>query len=730
MGKGPFEGTTLAGFKSFGFVFNLKSLIGKDGYQLKSLILDQPVANAIVLEDGRANWDIMKESTLRQDQGPDAKSSEMDEENSENAEKELSDGKELKVQLEEIAIKKGHITYIDKSSGMAAEIGLIDLNISGNFSESITELLLKLTVSGIDLSMQGEQYLNNMLITGNFDVAADLDNQKFTLTNNKITVNDLILFMDGYVILNDSEGSISTDMKLASGETSFKSLLSMVPAFFMNDFKDLQAEGSIKLDVNVKGEYNAEKSRLPDVSALLNVNDGSVWYKGKPLMLSDLDLETRLGMSGEIIKAEVGLNIAEINLTEIMAILPPDTAAVEEMVDSVKAGLELIEVPDNIDFLFEGSIAKVSKDPILAENISTRITAKDGVLTIDNTGLETLDGKVSLVGIYDTREIEKPVLKASVVADEIGIKLSYDSFVTIQKLAPIAEGMDGSASLRFEFSSLLQSNMMPDLNSINGMGRFESSEIQLVNSSLFNKFSSVLKMKDDLSNTFKDVEVEFRVEDGRVYINPFDTKLGNINMKVGGDHGLDQTINYMITSSIPASDLPGSINTLVTGLAAQAAMFGMDYTAPEMYDVNVAIGGTVKDPTFRPSLGKAGESAGSKIKESAKVVIGQKVEEVKEVAKQEIEKQVDNLMEEAEKQAEKLKSEAAKAAQLVRDEAAKNAQKLIDEAESRGALAKIAAKKAANILIKEGDKKALKIEEEAATKADKIIEEAKKKIEG
>lgn len=726
VGTGAFEGQTLVGFNSFGFVFDLSSLLGKDGYMLKSLILDQPLANAIVLADGSTNWDIMK------DAGADVIEIEATDKAGtvgEEMDKGAKEGKELKVQLQKIAIKNGHITYTDNSSGIAAEIGALDLNISGNFSESLTELLLKLNISGIDLSMEGEQYLNNMLVTGDFNVVADLENQKFTLNKNAITVNDLIFLMDGSVSMDDSGGSIITDMTFATGETEFKSLLSMVPAFFMSDFNDLEAEGSIKLDVAVKGVYNAAAAQIPDVSVSLNVNNGYARYKGKPYMLSDLDLETKLGMAGDKIKVQAELNIAEINVTEIMAILPSDTSVVKEVEDTIKTELELVEVPDNIEAVFVGSINKVIYDSLLIDNITTRISVEDGVLTIDNTGLEALDGSVNLNGIYDTRDLEKPILKASLSVDGVGIKKSYDSFVTIQKLAPIAEGMDGSASVKFEFSSLLQKNMMPDLNSIDGLGRLESSEIQLVNSTLFNKFSTVIKLDDKFSNTFKDIEVEFRVIDGRVYIEPFDTKLGDINMTVGGDHGLDQTINYMITSAIPAESLPGSVSTLVSGLAAQAAAFGLKYTPPEMYNVNVAVGGTVKDPTFRPSLGEAGKSAGSTIKESAKVMVEQKVEEVKEVVKKEIDKQVDKVMEEAEKQAALIKAEAAKAAQLVRDEASKNAQKLIDEAESKGAFAKIAAKKAADILIKEGDKKALRIEEEATIKADKVLEEARKKLD-
>ena len=61
-GTGAFEGDTLAAVKSIDIVFNLRSLFGDKGYEIKSVSVNQPLVNAIVLEDGTANWDIMKET--------------------------------------------------------------------------------------------------------------------------------------------------------------------------------------------------------------------------------------------------------------------------------------------------------------------------------------------------------------------------------------------------------------------------------------------------------------------------------------------------------------------------------------------------------------------------------------------------------------------------------------------------------------------------------------------
>ena len=63
VGIDKFENDTLAGFKSFDLVFNLSSLFKKTGYEVKSIVTNKAVVNAIVLKDGFANWDILKDTT-------------------------------------------------------------------------------------------------------------------------------------------------------------------------------------------------------------------------------------------------------------------------------------------------------------------------------------------------------------------------------------------------------------------------------------------------------------------------------------------------------------------------------------------------------------------------------------------------------------------------------------------------------------------------------------------
>ncbi|MCD4769792.1 MAG: hypothetical protein K8R35_06465, partial [Bacteroidales bacterium] len=502
------------------------------------------------------------------------------------------------------------------------------------------------------------------------------------------------------------------------------------------DFDQFDAKGSINLSgFNIEMEgvppVGIETARFefsPQYAALENlklvVAGNSINIKGRienylPYIFEDKTVVGRMSLYSP-----------GIDLDTIVSYLPTDTSMVVKE-DTVAVAMAVIRLPENIDFEFKSHIERFMFDPLDATNVRGNIILREGVLIIENTGLETLGGKIIIDAKYDSRDTLNPLVGGALSISDLGIKPAFDTFNTIRKLAPVAEGMDGDISVEFSFLGIVGEGMMPVLESINGKGRLISDEIQLVSSPVYKNLNKVLSLGDNFSNSLKDVDVEFTVKDGRVYIAPFDTRLGDMKVNISGDHGLDQTINYLMKSEIPFSKLPGSMKTMISGLAAQATLLGIKYEQPEIIRMNISIGGTVKDPVIKPSLAKVeGQTTVKEVaREAVKEVVDQKVEEVKEIVSDEAQKQADIILAEAEKQSQNIRDEAAKAALKIKDEAALNAQKLIDEAASKGAFAKIAANKGAEVLIKEGDNKADALELEAGKKADQIMETAKNKAD-
>jgi vacuolar-type H+-ATPase subunit H len=858
-GVGKFEGDTLAAANSINLVFNLSSLFGKEGYEVKSVIIDGAGIKTLVLEDGSANWDIMTDSE------------------EEEAVAESDSG--VKILLKEVKLLTSSVSYIDRESDIAAWLGNVNGSLRGDLAGSKSDLVIALESDDFDFVMEDIKYISSAKAAALVNVLADIDSMIFRLRENSVTINDLLLNFAGTVIMPDDD--IETDLTFRSDETSFKSLISLIPALYMKDFQDLKAEGTFNLSGVAKGIYSSADSTMPDISLDLNVKDGSISYPALPEQIKRINLEssifidgkdmdkTRVDVSGfhfelagnpfdmrfylrtpmsdpdidgsargkidltalakaipmdsiklsglidmsvdlagrmsmleqsqydrfkasgninlkdmlvamtgypevnvreagmsitpafaelinaeisigegsdfklggkldnyipyvlkdEIIRGNLSLHSRQIDLTEIMAGMATETA------EEDTASLSVIRVPDNIDFDFNAQVDRFKYNNINVSNVTGHILVKDGILTLKDTGMDLLGGKVAFNADYDTRDTLNPFVRADLNVLDLGIRDAFDVFNTLKMLAPTAKGVDGKFDFVLNFSSMLQNDFMPRISTITGAGKMKSSEVTLVESAVFNTMKEVLRVGKGYTNTFRDLNLSFKVSDGRLFVSPFNTRVGNIKMNISGDQGIDQTINYVVRTEIPRSELGNAANSLIESLSAQASALGVTIKPSEILKINVNVSGTFLKPVVKPFFGNNPPDSTSvpdireTAREAVKEVVEEKVEEVRDNVKSEAEIQGDKLVQEAEDRGQQLRDEASKAAEKIRLEARAQADKLVKEAESKGPIAKLGAQKAADGIIKEADRKADQLVKEADEKALKLVDEAKAKRE-
>jgi vacuolar-type H+-ATPase subunit H len=447
-------------------------------------------------------------------------------------------------------------------------------------------------------------------------------------------------------------------------------------------------------------------------------------------------------LSNKTIKGNLSMRSKLTDVSDIMSKMKSTTTVVKDttpvakgnnpsnVVKETTTSLTVIQVPKNIDFDFNALIDEFDYDNIKATKVKGHVIVRDGILSIREAGMEILNGTIAMNADYDTRDTLKPAMKADFDMKNIGVKDAFNTFNTVKKLAPAAKGIDGKISAKINYVSLLGKDMMPVTNSINGSGVIKSNEITLLESKSFDKMKEVLKL-GNVSNTFKDINISFRIADGRVFVSPFDVKTGNIKMNIGGDQGLDQTLNYIVKTEIPRSDLGSSVNSLIDNLSATAASFGIKYKPADILKVNVSVKGTFSKPVVTPFFGNnTGENTGgakAAVQETVKQTIDNTVDQAKEKARAEAEAQGDKLVKEAEERGQQLRDEAAKAAENIRKEADSQAQKLIDDSATKNQFQKLAAQKGADSLRKNADKKATQLVQEADIQANKLVEEAKAK---
>ncbi len=646
---------------------------------------------------------------------------------------------------------------------------------------------------------------------GGADVDADIADKSYTLNDNELRVNGLHLMLDGNIAMPNEE-DIEIDVTYAASKTEFKEILSLVPAVYTNDFKDVEASGSLELSGIVKGTFNEfsipgfttdlkvenGQFKYPDLPKSINgiaidmkvVNPGvdadntvidlsqfkfqlgenpfeiralvktpvsdpnidaslkgkidlgsladaipmeegeelagsiiaDVELKGKQsdldkqryskfdakgeFILMDIDYTTPavavpvqvkyaqfkftprylelaafdakagssdLELKGKItnylgyalgdgtLKARFALTSTLIEGNELTGLNPEEPAeetTSEENTGEGEEPTEAVVIPENLDLLLTTDVKKVVYDNINLLNIKGNIHVKDGKADLRGLAFNTLGGSVAMNGTYDSRDEKKPKLNYDLDVRNIIVKEAYASFGSVRKLAPVFEQTEGRASVNFKIKGNMKNGTDVDYNSLNGGGRLTSKSLKVKGTEVLNQIATVIKINELKEPELKNVNLSFKFMNGRVHVEPFDVKVGPVEANIFGSHGFDETMDYVMGTSIPTSVLGGQANQLISGLASQANALGTNFTVGDKINVDLLIKGTFKNPKVTPSFKGTSGSAGQNLKAQAEAELKKQQEELERKAREEADKLKREAEERARKEAEKLAKEA------------------------------------------------------------------------
>ncbi len=847
-GVDEFEGDTLLSVKNFVVVVDLMSAIKMENIRVKKIIIDNPRVHAWFTADGKANWDIMKETG---------------EEEMEDTTETSSD---INVELKRFEINHAVIRYDDDSSKIFARLDDFNFALTGDMSQDFTTLSMNSNTRAVNVIFEGIRYLKDVALNLRADVDADLKNSIYTLKNNSVAFNDLTLRFDGNISMPDDE-NINIDMKYGLDKADFKSLLSLVPAIYMKDFAGLEASGKLLLDGSVKGTYN-EKA-MPNVALKLLVENGRFKYPELPKSADniaidvnlffdgvqndnttvdvnrfhvdlggnpvDMSLNIKTPMSDMYLNGNVKMNLdlatvndvipldstvlngkinaaldfmgymsyidneeyekfradGLVNISDFQYQSPdlPKTLGITETslafspryveVKSFKAvmgksdfslsgrvedfipyvfkdetirgnfiftsgvldlnefltestetetttdtvPLTVFEVPSNVDFKLVSRINKLYYDKLEIDNTIGTILVKDSRVILDGVSMNMLEGSMKLSGEYNTKDVKNPMVDFDFDATSISIPAAFSSFTSLQKFVPIASKATGKVTLGMKFSSLLGDDMMPRLQSIIGKGLLKSELVGLKSSDTFNKIGNSLNTKAFDNMNLKNLGIDFNIRDGKLMVSPFETKVGNAKLLIGGDQGLDQKMNYTIGMTIPRSDLGTAATNSINDLISKASGAGLKIDPLQELNIKVKVGGTFTDPKIGLDLGENTASAKEAIKQEVKQAVQEQIDTKKEEARAAAQAEVDKIMAQAQKEADLIRQKAAAAADVIRKEANTNADNLVSKA--KDPISKKLAEEAAKKVRQEGEASAQKVIKEADVKAEAVLKAAR-----
>jgi hypothetical protein len=268
VGINEFEGDTLLALKTFSATLDLMSVIKGDQIKVIKILLDEPIINALVNKEGKANWDIAKPSTDTAAAAPDTAET------------------KFNISLKKLEIKHARIVYDDKPGNMSAK--LVDFNheLTGDFSQDNFILNILMSCAELTYTMDGVSYLSKVKVDANAAIDANMKDMKFTFKENTFSLNALSFGFDGWVEMPNED--IKMDITYNAKESDFKNFLSLIPIIYAKDFASIKTSGKLAFNGFAKGTYNTNS--LPAFAFNLNVADANFQYPDLPAPVSNIQI--------------------------------------------------------------------------------------------------------------------------------------------------------------------------------------------------------------------------------------------------------------------------------------------------------------------------------------------------------------------------------------------------------------------------------------------------------
>ena len=297
------------------------------------------VINLLTLSDGNANYLITKPNP--------------------------NDTSTYELKLNGYEIENGTLIYEDKALDFSLGMNGVNHRGSGNLSTDIFDLDTYTKFDTLTMTYAGIDYLDQIEGELQAKININLPEEKYTLKENKIRLNELDATGEGFVQFVPEGMKMFFDLKTPNEQ--FQDVVSVLPVIKFQ--KGMKASGKANLTAKVDGIYNSETVIYPAFDVQLGIVNGSFQYTGLPYPISNINADIKIKstksdlsdllvnipkfglalnneqLSGRLMVSNAlgngavdGALIGDINLANWKAALPLD--GVEKLSGNIKSNLQ------------------------------------------------------------------------------------------------------------------------------------------------------------------------------------------------------------------------------------------------------------------------------------------------------------------------------------------------------------------------------------------------------
>lgn len=245
---------------------NVMEFLQHSNLVVRELSLPNAVANIYIAADGATNFDVFALSSDT------------------TATDTTSSGLPFdQISVDAARIEGRYISFVDEKDSISA--ALANTTLAARI-DSWDDVLLTLQSEVVSATLGDTQYADSLQVAVSLPASVDLEKMHFALRKATLQVNEFTLQLDGTADIADS---ISLNMHARARDWQIEPLLALLPASLTDMLRDIEVDGRVSLDADVRGVYSS--LQMPLVDAHVVLEDGHGKYAALPYTLRDVTLD-------------------------------------------------------------------------------------------------------------------------------------------------------------------------------------------------------------------------------------------------------------------------------------------------------------------------------------------------------------------------------------------------------------------------------------------------------
>lgn len=262
---------TLLTFKKAALVVNPIDYLTKKKITLYRLTVDSARIYAHIDKEGRANWNILPDST-----------------DTTAADSASADTTRLApggIDIRRVALRHAIVTFDDRQARVFANLWDANLGLQASLHRGHSMLKLDYSNRNILFWQDGELLVNRVSAGLKTDLELDRRQRTLTLNNALLDINGLELNLKGTLRRDTTARAVDVDLHYSLHAPSIKTVIGLIPQSILKKGA-VDAAGEVQVDGTLKGLYG--KGHMPLATLKVNVNQASAHYEGMPYGIDEI----------------------------------------------------------------------------------------------------------------------------------------------------------------------------------------------------------------------------------------------------------------------------------------------------------------------------------------------------------------------------------------------------------------------------------------------------------